>query len=116
MSDHHSHHHIDPDPDRLASATSDDLEAWVASDDPAIQAEALASPALTDGQLARLVAPDRPLVVRWAVATDRRPLAGLLAADDPDARIRAIVARRSDCPASLRDELLADPEVAALVG
>jgi len=102
-----------PDPERLAGATSEELEAWISHPDPAIQAEALRSPALTDEQLAALADPARDLSVRWQVAADSRPLAGLLASDDPDPTVRALVAAHPDTPEELRAELLADPEVAS---
>lgn len=102
-----------PDPERLASATSEELEAWISHPDPAVQAEALHSPALTDEQLAALADPCRDLSVRWQVAVDDRPLAGLLASDDPDPTVRALVAAHADTPEELRSELLADPEVAS---
>lgn len=102
-----------PDPERLAQATSEDLQTWINHPDPAVQAEALRSPALTDEQLAALADPARDLSVRWQVAIDARPLAGLLAADDPDPTVRALVAAATDTPEKLRAELLADPEVAS---
>lgn len=92
----------DVDPDAGTGGPSvEDLEAE------------LADPALTDERLAELANPCQPDALRWAVAADPRPLSGLLTSDDPDPSVRAVVALREDMPASLRDELLSDPEVAA---
>ena len=101
-----------PDPARLAGASSEQLEAWLDHPDPAVQAEALDSPALTDDQLDSLAEPSRAETLRMEVALDRRPLAGLFSADDPSPPVRAVVAARPDMPETLRSDLLSDPEVA----
>ncbi len=103
-----------PDPGRVASADVEELWTWIDHPDPAVQVQALQGPALTDEQLLALADPDRDFSVRFAVAIDHRPLAALYAADDPHPVMRVLVTGRDDCPAQLRDELLADPEVRAL--
>lgn len=100
-----------PDPGRLGSASTEELWDWVRHPDPAVQAEALEAPGLSDEQLLALAEPDRPLSVRYEVAVDRRPLSGLVASDDPDPAVRALVSLRADTPEALRTELLSDPAV-----
>lgn len=92
-----------------------ELDARISDPDPAVQAEALDSPWLSHEQLLTLADPSRPASVRIEVAADARPLSGLLAADDPDPAVRAVVASRSDVPAPLRSELLSDTQVASAV-
>lgn len=109
---------IDTPGDETASPsheiTEEQVSSWIDNPDPAVQAQALAYENLSDEQLLLLSDPTRDLSVRWMVATDPRALAGLLAADDPDPRVRALVASRPDTPETLRSELLADPEVSKI--
>jgi hypothetical protein len=93
-----------------ASATSEDLEAFVAHPNPFVRAEVASHPALSAEQAWRLAADEQP-IVRWQMS--RVGASGLAEhmSNDPDPAIRAECLGAHDLTDETRQRLLDDPGV-----